>query len=210
MKILLGKEAEKFLRGLPVARSFLVKKQKDAINFGRKLGYPLVLKIISKQAIHKTDIGGVKIVKSPEELNESFNELLKIVKRKRIKLDGIMVQEYVKGQELIIGINRDDTFGHVLMFGLGGILVEAIRDVTFRVCPISFKDAEQMIQDLKFKKILLGFRGGKPVNLNLLKKVLVKVSKIPLKHKEIEELDINPFILNDRKGKIVDVRIITR
>ena len=210
MKIWIGKDAEKLLKSLPIAKSFLTIKQKGIEKYAQKLGYPLVLKIISKQTIHKTDIGGVKIVKSPEELNESFNELLKIVKRKRIKLDGIMVQEYVKGQELIIGIKRDDTFGHVLMFGLGGILVEAIRDVTFRVCPISFKDVEQMIQDLKFKKILLGFRGGKPVNLNLLKKVLVKVSKIPLKHKEIEELDINPFILNDRKGKIVDVRIITR
>ena len=100
------------------------------------------MKLISPQAIHKTDIGGIKIVNNQQEAQQTFNNFLKITKQKRMKLTGILIQEYIKGREFIIGIKKDSTFGHVIMFGGGGIFVEAMKDVKFIVCPIFDKDAE--------------------------------------------------------------------
>ncbi len=209
MKIYTEKDAEDFLKKyLPVARSILTKKQDAANRFAKSIGYPVVLKIISKQALHKTEIGGVKIAKDEKELEEGFDALMKISKTKKIKIDGILVQEFVQGQETIIGIKKDDAFGHVLLFGTGGILVEVIKDVSFRVCPITESDAESMINELKGKKLLEGYRGKKPANKAFLKKILVKVSLIPKKHKNIQEMDINPFIINEKTGKIADARIV--
>ena len=205
MKIYTHKESEKFLKGLPLAKSFLTKNKNDLKKVKK---FPVVLKIISKQALHKTDIGGIKIVEDKDKLEREFENLIRTAKRKRLKLDGILVQEFVKGRELIIGIKRDVTFGHSIMFGIGGTLVEAVRDVAFRVCPISAGDADSMIDDLKYKNLLLGFRGEKAVNLKKVKQILVAVSKIPQKHPEIEELDINPLIASDKECKIVDARII--
>ena len=107
----------------------------------------------------------------------------------------ILVQEFIKGIELIIGIKKDSSFGHALMFGVGGVMVELLKDVSFRICPITHKDAEEMINDLKAKDLLTGFRDSKPVNLNLLKKCLIKASEIPKKFPNIKELDINPLLM---------------
>lgn len=168
---------------------------------------PLVLKIISDQALHKSDINGVRIIKREEDLQDEFNDLLKIAKRRLLKLDGILVQEFHEGEQLIIGIKKDPTFGHIILFGVGGIFTEVFEDTSIRKCPINKQDATEMINELRARKIFYGFRGRK-LNLDLLKKTLIKVSQIPLKHKKIEELDINPFILNEKTGKVVDARII--
>ncbi len=205
MKVLLGKDAEKLLKGLPVAKSFLLKNTKELSKIKK---YPVVMKLISPQAIHKTEIGGVKKVNSLQEAQEAFNDFIKLSKSKRMRLAGILIQEYVKGREFIIGIKKDSTFGHVIMFGAGGIFVESLKDVTFRVCPITENDAESMVSDLKNQWLISGTRGQKPINVKLLKQILVKVSKLPQKYKKIEELDINPLIANERETKIVDVRII--
>ena len=206
MKIYTEEKAERFLKPLPVARSALVKDIKGAREASKRIKYPLVLKIISPKALHKTEIGGVAVVKSADELEAAFNNLIKIAKKKRIKLTGIYVQEFVSGKEIIIGIKRDPTFGHALMLGIGGKYVELMRDVTFRICPITEKDAEKMISELRYAQLLTGFRGDKGINMDILKKTLVSVSKLPQKHKKLEELDINPFIIDDRRGKIVDAR----
>jgi succinyl-CoA synthetase beta subunit len=196
-------KAEKFLsKYLPVARNQLVKKGEDIT-----IRLPLVLKIISDQALHKSDIGGVRIVKREEDLQEEFNDLLKIAKRKLLKLDGILVQEFHEGDQLIIGVKKDPTFGHVILFGVGGVFTEIFEDTSIRKCPINRRDAQEMIDELKARKLFYGFRGRK-LNLDLLKKALIKVSQIPLKHKKIEELDINPFMLNEKTGKVVDARIV--
>lgn len=208
-KIYAEKEAEDFLKKyIKVADSFLTKDMKKAAVFAKKIGYPVVLKIISKQALHKSDIGGVLVAKNEDELKGAFDCLLKITKKKKIRIDGILVQEFVKGQETIIGIKKDPVFGHVIMFGAGGVLTELLKDVSFRVCPIDDKDAEDMINDLKAKKLLFGYRGSKPVNIVVLKKTLVAISRIALRRKDIEEMDINPFIINDNTGKVADARII--
>jgi acyl-CoA synthetase (NDP forming) len=209
MKILTENAAEKMLsKFLPVARSILAKKEEDAAKFAKKIKYPVVLKIISPQALHKTEVSGVRIVKNEAELKSEFNSLSSLSKKRKLKLEGILVQEFVKGTELIIGIKKDATFGHVILFGIGGVFVEVLKDISFRVCPITANDAEQMIDELKAKALLFGVRGQKPVNLKLLKEILVKASKLPERYPKITEMDINPFMLNDKLGKVADARIV--
>lgn len=206
-KVYTEKKAENFLKKyLPIAKSELTQTINQAQKFIKK--YPTVLKIISPQALHKTEINGVRIVNTKQELEKEYNNLKTIAKNKHIKLEGILVQEFVKGQELIIGIKKDPTFNHVIMFGIGGVMVEILKDVQFRACPITEKDAEDMIDQLKLKQLLTGFRNEKPVNLKLLKQLLVKTSQIPVKNKTIEELDINPLIINSKEAKIADARIV--
>jgi len=208
-KILAEYEAEKFLsKYLPVAKSFLCKDSASIVSAAKKLGYPVVLKIISKQALHKTEIGGVVIVKKNEELFPAFTSLKDTIKAKKIKAEGILVQEFVEGKEVIIGIKNDATFGHVIAFGIGGKYVEILKDITFRACPITKEDAEQMIDELKFKQILFGARNEKLVDKNILVKTLVTLSQLPEKNKKIEELDINPFIISEKQGKVADARIV--
>ncbi|MBI3190713.1 acetate--CoA ligase family protein [archaeon] len=209
MKILTEEKAEELISNhVPVAKSSLTKKLEKALEL--KMKYPLVLKIISPKAVHKTEINGIRIVYDVEEFKTNYNDLVRVSKKKRMPLTGILVQEYVSGQEVIIGIKNDPTFGHILVFGIGGKFVELIKDVSFRACPITETDAQDMIDELKFKKILYGLRGSKPVNMKLLKKTLISVSKLPETVKKIEELDINPFIINDKIGKAVDARIVLK
>ncbi len=207
MKVLLGKEANdllgKYLPGsLPkyqIAKNLASLKN---VNFK----FPFVVKLISQQAIHKTELGAVKIVNNSQELGASISELQNVVKKHRLRVE-ILVQEFVKGQELIVGIKKDATFGHVIMFGLGGVYVELLRDVTFRVCPIQETDVREMIKDLKAKQVLEGYR-GESLNLKQLTSTLVKISQIPQTKKDLFEMDINPLIVNKEGTKIVDTRIV--
>ena len=202
-------ETEKFLKKYAkVARHHLVKTWYECEKASRKLGYPLVLKIMSKDALHKSDIHGVRLVRDRRDLEDEFNALVKIVKRKKLKFDGVLVQEYVEGQFLLIGLKEDASFGHAIALGAGGVYTEFLKDVTFRVCPISLKDADEMIKELRMKDQLYGVRGEKGVDVKLLKTVLVNISKIPTKYPEIKELDINPFVINSRGGKVVDARMV--
>jgi biotin carboxylase len=202
-------KAEEFLKAyVPIAKHFLVKNFEQATIAAKKLGFPLVLKIISQDAIHKSEIKGVRIVKNRQDLSKEFEKLVAIAKEKKLKLEGILVQEYVEGEYVIIGLKKDATFGHVIAFGIGGIYTELLKDVSFRVCPINSKDAEEMFDELKLRKLLEGFRNTKAINKEFLKKTLIKVSQIPLKHPEIQEMDINPFVINEKDGKVVDARIL--
>ena len=211
MKALTEPKAEQLLsQYLPIANSTLTKKIEEATAFAKKTKYPVMLKLISPQALHKTEVKGIRKADNEEELVKEFNDLIATAKKRRLKLEGILVQEHVKGVETIIGLKNDPTFGHVILFGIGGVFVEILKDVSFRVCPITTQDAEEMINELKAKELLFGFRGEKPVNMKLLKNALVTASKIPQKHPQIEELDINPFIINDKIGKVTDARIILK
>jgi len=196
-------EAEKIIKPyLPVAKNQLVHSLNEI-----KIKPPLVLKIMSKQVIHKSDINGVRIIKTVSELEKNFNDLITLSKRKKIKLQGILAQQYYEGHQLFIGIKKDPVFNYVILFGIGGIFVEVIKDISIRSCPINEKDAGSMIEDLRSKEILYGIR-GKKANLKLLKKILVKASQIPLKHKNMIELDINPLIINEKTAHVVDARIV--
>ncbi len=204
-------QAEDFLKNyLPVAKHFLAKDYDQASIAAKKLGFPLVLKIISPDAIHKSEIKGVRLIKNRHDFSDEYNKLLSIAKTKNLRLEGILVQEYIEGEYVIIGLKKDPTFGHILAFGIGGIYTELLKDVSFRVCPITLKDADEMLSELKLKKLLEGFRNTKPINKDFLKNILVKVSNIPKEHPEIEEMDINPFVVNDIDGKVVDARILIK
>lgn len=209
MKVLNAVESENFLKEyLPVAKSILSSNFDEALKFVNRNNYPVVLKLISEKIIHKTEFKAVSIVKNEEEMGREFDRLLESARKKRLKVDGILVQEFFKGKEVIIGLKKDDSFEHVIMVGIGGIYAELLRDVSFRVCPITMEEADDMINELKLKKILEGIRGEARVNLKLLKSILVRVSKIPEKNNNIKEMDINPFIINANEGKLVDARIV--
>ena len=196
-------ESENYLKKyVPVAESHIAKNIEDI-----KFKAPIVLKILSDDLLHKTEVGGVKVVKENGNIRAEYNSLIEIAKKNRLKLEGILVQKYYSGLEILIGIKRDQIFGHIIVMGLGGIFSEVLMDTSSRKCPISLNDANEMINDLRAKEVLLGYR-GKKYNLSLLKKILVKISEIPIRNKKIKELDINPFILKENGGCVVDARII--
>jgi succinyl-CoA synthetase beta subunit len=202
-------ETEKILKKyIPVAKHVLVQTFREAVEASRKIRFPLVLKIMSKDALHKSEIKGVRLIKNKVDFEHEYKDLVSIVKKKKISFDGIMVQEYVKGESVILGLKKDPTFGHVLAFGVGGVYTELLKDVSFRVCPLTHKDAQEMIDELKMKELLYGFRGAERVNTRFLKEVMIKLSKLPSKYPDVSELDINPFVINSRSGKVVDARMV--
>jgi len=201
---------ESFLRHyVPVARHELVHSLEGAERAAKKIGFPLVLKLISLQALHKSEVTGVRFVHDLRELAQEYEQLLAIVQKRKFSLQGILVQEYVDGVSTLIGLKRDPVFGHAIAFGIGGTYTELLKDVTFRICPLTEKDAKEMIMELHMKDLLFGYRGSPPVNISLLKKTLVTISRIPLRHPEISEMDINPFVLSKQKGFVVDARMVT-
>jgi len=196
---------------IPLARAELAKNPEHAAKFAKKIGYPVVLKIISPDVIHKTDVGGIIVgIKNEVELKDSYEKILKNVKKKapRAKIHGMLVQKMVgDGLEVIVGGKKDVQFGQTVMFGLGGIFVEVFGDVSFRVVPIGKKDAKDMIEETKGYKILRGYR-GKNYDVNAVADVLIKVSKLLEKNDEIAEMDINPLIVLPRGAVAVDARIV--
>lgn len=198
---------------IPFVKQFLTKTEEHAVLHAKKIGFPVVLKISSPDIIHKTDVGGVAIdIGNEEELRDAYRKMIRNVRRKRprAKIGGVIVQEMVPrdSRELIIGGRRDPQFGPVIMFGLGGVWVEALKDVSFRLIPIDRNDAKNMIKEIRGHSVLQGMRGQKPVNFRLLEDCLLKVSRMVWKDKKIQELDINPLFINDKKAIAVDARIV--
>jgi acetyltransferase len=199
--------------GIPFVRQILAKNEKQVVKTAKKMGYPVVLKISSPDIIHKTDVGGVEIgIGNEEELKETYWKMMKNVKKKKpkAKIDGMIVQEMVPAdsRELIIGGRRDPQFGPIIMFGLGGVWVEALKDVAFRLVPIERTDARKMMKEIRGYSLLEGIRGQKPVNFKLLEDVMISVSKLLWKNDRIQELDINPLFINEKKAIAVDARIL--
>jgi len=203
-KVYNAAESSKFLKDYASIPKFEVVNHVDEI----KIKAPLVLKILSKDALHKTEINGVKIVPYNESVTSAFSDLMKEAQSHKIVPDGIFVQEFVKGIESIVGIKKDPVFGHMILFGLGGVFTEVVADTSTRKCPITLEDADEMISELKSSRVFHEFRGMK-VDFNGLKKSLVRISELPLKHPEIEELDINPFTLTGKGSMAVDIRVIS-
>ena len=194
---------------LNVTQRVLTKDVNVGLKFCSQYKYPIALKIISDQALHKTEIKGVRVVNSDEEAKKEFDNLIKLGKKLKLKLDGILFQKYRIGREIIIGGKKDPVFGQTILFGSGGIYTEFIKDVSVRICPITEKDANEMIDDTRASKMLGKFRGEDPVDRKALINVLLKVSKILMDNKNINELDINPLILNKDGAFVVDARMLT-
>jgi len=194
--------------GISTIKSGYIKKPSDIENLN--LSYPVVAKIDHKNIMHKSDVGGVRMnIESKDQLSDLFHEWY----AKFAGLEGIFVQEQLSnGTELIIGGLYDESLGHSMIVGLGGVLVEILKDVSFGHIPVSSKDINRMIYSLKSSKLLYGYRGDKGVNIDDLKDILMKVNQMLVNHPEIEELDINPLIYDKEKNKFaaVDCRIKIR
>ena len=189
-------------QGFKVTEFGFAETVSDAIDIGNKIGYPLVLKIPSE--IHKTDVGGIATnIHNVSDLKTISKNMVSNLAKQSIDFEGLVVQKQIKGIELIVGLKKDPVFGKVILLGSGGILAELLKDVTFRVCPILKKDAKEMINEIKSKKILDGFRGEK-IDTTELEKFLIQISKL----EDINELDLNPIFVNKEGCWIVDARII--
>jgi 4-hydroxybutyryl-CoA synthetase (ADP-forming) len=214
-KNLLEEEGQEVLKayGFPVPKSILATKEREALQAAKKIGYPIVMKIASPQIIHKSDAGGVKVgLKNPQEVKKAFKEIIKNAKKydKKAIIKGVLVQEMVKGgKETIVGSKQEPGFGPVVMFGMGGIYVEVLKDVIFRVAPITDSEASEMVSSIKTNKLLQGVRGEKPSDVNKLAECIQRISQLVNDFQEIKELDMNPVLVFEKgKGcKVVDVRI---
>jgi len=188
----------------------IAKNLKSVLLAANKLGFPVVLKISSKKVMHKSDGGFVKTnLKNNEEVESTFNKIMQNAKKIKIKPEGILVQKMMQGTEVIIGMKRDPQFGPVILFGLGGIFVEIMKDVSMRIAPLTKDDCIEMINEIKGSKILMGARGEKPVNIDALVNILMKVSAIGIKNKKIQEMDLNPVMVNEKSAVVADIRIIS-
>lgn len=213
-KSLLETEAKTVCReyGIPVTKFELAKTEDEAVNFAKAIGFPIVLKIVSPDIIHKSDIGGVMInLKSPDEVRQAYADISRNVQKRapKAKIMGVLVQEMAPtSTEVIVGAFKDPQFGPAIMFGLGGVFVEVLKDVTFRVAPITREDACEMISEVKAYPLLKGYRNTPPADLGAITEILLNVSRLVMDHTEIKELDLNPVIVYEKGAKTVDARII--
>jgi len=190
----------------------LVNSSQQAAKDAKKLGFPLVMKVVSPQILHKTDVGGVKVgIDNVADVKKIFNDMHgRFSKKKDVDVKGILLEKMVpKGVELIVGIQNEPQFGPVIMVGLGGVLTEIFKDVAFRMLPITTADAKSMLNELKGFQILKGFRGSKPVDLNMLAKALVQIGKIGVDYADyINSINFNPIVVYPKSYKVVDAKII--
>jgi acyl-CoA synthetase (NDP forming) len=211
-RVRLGLEAMELLSayGIPVAKGGVAKTAEEARKIAEEIGKPVAIKILSPEITHKTEVGGVRLSVPPQEADRVAWELLNAFRKTfpGIPMDGVYVQEMLPpGREVILGMVRDPTFGPLLMFGLGGIYVEVLRDVAFGVAPLSREEAEEMVRLIRGAKLLLGVRGQPPVDLAGLVDLILRISQMSVENPEILELDLNPVICYPERVVAVDVRM---
>ncbi|MGD0355191.1 MAG: acetate--CoA ligase family protein [Dehalococcoidia bacterium] len=197
---------------IPVVETRLATSKKEAVEIAAKMGFPVVMKIVSPDISHKSDVGGVKLgIQNATQAGKAYSEILASVKKhdRKAKVVGVSVQKMARqGLEIIIGMTKDAQFGPVIMFGLGGILVEVLKDVSFRIVPLEKRDAAEMITEIKGFPVLKGYRGQEPANIPFLEDMIVKVSDFVEKNPDIKELDLNPVFAYKDGAMAVDARII--
>ncbi|MBD3249705.1 acetyl-CoA synthetase [Candidatus Woesearchaeota archaeon] len=194
---------------LPFARSFLIKSSEEAVKRSKELGFPVAMKISSPDIIHKSDAGCVAAeIKDEDHAKKAYEDIIKNAKKKKAKIEGVIVQKNISGVEAIIGMKSDPQFGPVILFGMGGIFVEIFEDISLRIAPIDKKIAEEMIDEIRSSDILKGARGREPVNIKSLKDILVKISNLSMENKKLESIDLNPVIVDKKTAKIVDARMM--
>jgi acyl-CoA synthetase (NDP forming) len=212
--ILTEVEAKQMLEagGVPVSPARLAKTADEAAKVAAELGFAAVLKIVSPQITHKSDVGGVALgLASADDVRAAFDRIVASAKQHvpNATIDGVAVQRMERqGIEVIVGVTKDPQFGPVLMFGLGGVLVEVLKDVAFRVIPIEQRDAQQIIEDIKGYPVLQGYRGQDPADISALQALLLKVSSFIESHPEVAELDLNPVFAYKDGAIAVDARIV--
>lgn len=202
-------ESKLFLKtyGIPTTEEEMAGSPEEAIKIAKKIGYPVVLKGNAPELTHKTEMNIIELnLSNDEEVKAAYE---RIMSTKAVPEGGILVQQMIKGErELVIGLTRDPQFGPCVMFGLGGIFTEVLKDVSFRVAPLTEYDAMQMMDEIRAKKILDEFRGKPAVDRKLLATCLIGVGNIGLEHDAVKEIDINPLIISGDKPVAVDALVI--
>ena len=207
-------EAKELLRetGVSIVETKLATSKKEAVEISKELGFPVALKIASPDVVHKSDMGGVKLgLKTAAQVMKAYDDILKVVGQKHPQavIHGISVQKMARpGIEVIIGMSKDVQFGPVLMFGLGGVLVEILKDVSFRVVPLEGRDAREMVREIKGYPLLEGYRGEEPADVSALEELILRVSRFVEQTPEIKELDLNPVFAYSKGAAVVDARVI--
>jgi len=207
-------EAKELLHaaGVPVARTVLAATKEDAREKAAQVGYPVVLKIVSPDIAHKSDVGGVKVgLEDEAAVSAAFDEIITNATKAvpHATITGVAVQHMAPaGTEVIVGMTTDPQFGPVVMFGLGGIMVEVMKDVSFRVVPLAERDAEQMIDEISASAILDGVRGQAPADKAAIKSAILKVSEFVEANPDVRELDLNPMMIYADGAIAVDARIV--
>ena len=200
--------------GIAVAETRLAGDADEAAAIAAELGYPVALKIVSDEITHKSDVGGVELGLADEgELRAAAERIYSnaAAAAPGAELSGLAVQSMAEpGAEVILGITTDQQFGPVLMFGLGGVFVEALKDVAFRVVPLEQRDAAEMIREIQGFPVLEGFRGSPPRDLAALEQMLMQLSSFAQAHPEVQELDLNPVFAHERGAVAVDARIVLK
>ncbi len=198
--------------GISVIDTVLAKSREEAISISQRFGFPVVLKIVSPDIVHKSDTGGVKLgLKTSKQVGKAYDDILGAISQEypQAMIQGVSVQKMARpGVEVIIGMSKDAQFGPVLMFGLGGILVEILKDVSFRIVPLARRDAAEMITEIKGYPLLEGYRGQEPVDVSNLEELLLKVSDFVEQNHEVKELDLNPIFAYNDGAVAVDARVI--
>ena len=198
--------------GIPVAEATLAASAEEAVKAAAKAGFPVVLKIVSPDVTHKSDVGGVKIgLEDEAAVGAAYDDIIAAVKelQPKARIEGVAVQAMARpGTEVIVGMSKDPQFGPVLMFGLGGIFVEVLKDVAFRIVPLEEHDATEMIDEIKGRAVLDGVRGGEPADIGALTGLLLQLSAFAEANPQVEELDLNPVFAYKDGCLAVDARIV--
>lgn len=213
-KPLLETDAKELLKEykIPVPDFRLIKNEDEVNKITCEIGFPLVMKIVSPDIIHKSDAGGVKVgINTEKEAKIAYQEIIFNVKKynKEARIEGVIVYPLIpKEIEVIVGMIKDPHFGSVAMFGLGGIFVEVLKDISFRIIPLEERDAQEMITEIKGYEILKGARGKPSRDIQAIKEVLMKISQMAIENPEINEIDLNPIFVFEKGLQVVDARII--
>lgn len=198
--------------GIPTPDFSVATNREEALKASERYGYPIVLKIVSPDILHKTEAGGVIVgLNTPEKVKEGYDQVIENAKRYRAdaKIKGVLVQKMApKGTEVIVGGLKDPQFGQTLMFGLGGVFVEILKDVTFRIAPINESDARSMIAEIKAYPILKGYRGQDPVDEAAIVKILLAASKLLMDLPQVNQMDLNPIMAYSKGASVVDARML--
>lgn len=198
--------------GISVVDTRLATSRDEAISVSRELGVPVALKVASPEIVHKSDIGGVKLgLRTANQVGKAYDDVTRAISREypQARLHGVTVQKMARpGVEVIIGMFKDNQFGSVLMFGLGGIMVEVLKDVSFRIGPLAKRDAAEMLREIKGYPLLKGYRGQDAVDLSCLEDMLLRVSDFVEQNPEVKELDLNPVLAYSNGALVVDARVI--
>ena len=196
--------------GIPIVPCEVATSGEEALGLSHSIGFPVALKILSPDIIHKAEAGGVKLnLHTDQDVRSGFDEIIENSKRNfpSARIFGVTVQKMVSGIEVVIGVTKDPQFGHVLMFGMGGGWVELLKDTTFRLIPIDAADADEMIRDIEGFPLLKGYRGWK-ADIEGLRRILVKVSDLIMAYPDIDEMDLNPVITSPSGSVVADARLI--